>query len=383
MGAASRSRRIIGAMSPLPTRGPLRRVWHGLQATPAGPLAWRIRLLGRSSRGAVARRLGSLALRIGGPDAIAVAAGGAARSSWGNLPKKYQVSPAPRPISATWVTPPTVEEAGQTVNTVYRTGVRPRRMDLALLEELNEEYRSKPLVPDPPKYDQATREERARRRLLDVHHSVDVSGKRVLELGCGAGFEVWYLSHQFGADAWGVDVAERAAWAPLSDERTHFVCADIAINSPFEADFFDRVMSFSVFEHVVHPYSVIAELYRIMKPGGLAWISANLHRGPRASHLYRELYFPYPHLLFSDDVIREYREKHHDRSGGASWVNRLSWAQYEDYFREAGFVIHSLRFAETPLDESFYERFDDILGRYPKWDLTKDFFFVVLEKPKA
>ena len=308
--------------------------------------------------------------------------GGAGRqSSWGSLPRSFQAFPRPKRMSETWPTPPTIEEAGRIVTSVYDTGSRPPAMDLALLEALNEEYRSKPLVAEPPKYDQATREDRARRRLLDVHNSVDLAGKRVLELGCGGGFEVWYLSHHFGADAWGVDVSERGAWATLADERTHYVCADIAVASPFEADFFDRVMSFSVLEHVVHPYTVLAEIYRILKPGGLAWISANLHRGPRASHLYRELFLPYPHLLFSDDVIREFREKHHGKPEGAAWVNRLTWAQYEDYFREIGFVMRSLRFSEVPLDEAIYERFGDILGRYPKWDLTKDFFYTVVEKP--
>ena len=369
-------------MRPSPVRGILRRVWRRVQTTPAGPLAWRIRLAPASVRRAIGRRLGAAALAIGGPDAVDSAVAGAARSSWGNLPRSYQVRPAPASIDTSWPDPPTVDEAGRVVRSVYDTGERPPAMDLALLETLNEEYRSTPLVPDPPTYDQPTREDRARRRLLDVHHSVDLAGKRVLELGCGAGFEVWYLSHHFNADAWGVDVSERGAWAPLADERTHFVCADIAVEKAFEANFFDRVISFSVLEHVVHPYAVLAEVYRILRPGGLAWISANLHRGPRASHLYRELYLPYPHLLFSDDVIREYRQKHHGRSEGASWVNRMTWAQYEDYFREIGFVMHSLRFSETPLDEALYERFDDILGRYPKWDLTKDFFYTVVEKPK-
>jgi hypothetical protein len=41
-----------------------------------------------------------------------------------------------------------------------------------------------------------------------------------------------------------------------------------------------------------------------------------------------------------------------------------------------------LRFRETPLDEAFYQRFSHILGRYPRWDLTKDFFDVVVEKPR-
>jgi ubiquinone/menaquinone biosynthesis C-methylase UbiE len=264
---------------------------------------------------------------------------------------------------------------------MYDTGQRPPVMDLALLEALNEEFRDKRIWADPPRYDQPTRELRAQQRLMTIHKSIDLAGKRVVELGCGAGLEVWYLSHHFGADAWGVDVKERRSWAALSDDRTHYVRADIASDRPFEADSIDRLISIAVLEHVVHPYSILSEVYRILKPGGLAWINANLYRGPRASHIRRELFFPFPHLLFSDDVIRQFRELHSGVSEGARWVNRMTWAQYEDYFREIGFVMHSLRFTETPLDEAFYERFSDILGRYPRWDLTKDFFTVVVEKP--
>jgi hypothetical protein len=46
-------------------------------------------------------------------------------------------------------------------------------------------------------------------------------------------------------------------------------------------------------------------------------------------------------------------------------------------------VIRSLKFDVTPLDEAFYARFSDILGRYPRWDLERDFFHVVLEKPSG
>jgi SAM-dependent methyltransferase len=363
-------------------RGIARRVWRRLEASPAAPLAWRIRLLPRRLGLAIGRALAGAGSRFGGSDSLDAGATQPARSSWGRLPRNYAITPRPRAIRTRWPDPPTVADPGRMVRTVYDTGTRPPVMDLALLESLNEEYRSKPLVPEPPKSDQESREARARGRLLDVHHAIDLAGKRVLELGCGSGFEVWYLSHHFDADAWGVDVSERAGWTSLADERTHFVCADIGEASPFEARMFDRVISFSVLEHVVHPYAVLKEIYRILAPGGLAWISANLHRGPRASHLYRELYFPFPHLLFSDDVISAYRQKHHGRSGGASWVNRLTWAQYEDYLREIGFTMHALRFSETPLDEEFYERFSHILGRYPKWDLTKDFFQTVLEKPR-
>lgn len=366
-------------------RSVARRVWRRVEASPAAPFAWQVRLLPRTIRRALGRTLAGIGSRISGPDALDAAPTAAARSSWGRLPRRFAITPRPRPIRTRWPDPPTIDDAvaGRMVRTVYDTGSRPPVMDLALLESLNEEYRSKPLVEEPPEYDQASREDRARRRLLDIHTTVGLAGKRVLELGCGGGFEVWYLSHHFGADAWGVDVSERGGWSTLADDRTHFVCADIGEESPFKTDMFDRIISFSVLEHVVHPYSVLKELYRILAPGGLACLSANLHRGPRASHLYRELFFPFPHLLFGDEVISAYREKHNGRSGGSAWVNRLTWAEYENYFRSIGFTMHSLRFSETPLDEAFYERFDNILGRYPKWDLTKDFFHTVLEKPRV
>ncbi len=363
-------------------RAQARRVWRRVVASPVAPLAWRVRFLPRMLGRGLGRSLVRAGAKVGGREALE-AVGAGSDSARKKLPQRYVTLPRPRAMSAEWPDPPHVDAPASVVRSIYDTGERPPVMDLALLEALNEEYRSQPLVPEPLKGDQASREDRARRRLLDVHGSVDLAGKRVLELGCGAGFEVWYLSHHFGADAWGVDVSERRAWAPLSDERTHFVCADLATDRSFEPAFFDRVYSFTVFEHVVHPWAVLNELFRIMKPGGLAYLQANLHRGPRASHIYRELYFPFPHLLFSDDVIREFRLKHHGKDEGASWVNRLTWSEYEDYFREIGFVMRSLRFREAPLDEAFYERFDNILGRYPKRDLTRDFFYAVLEKPKG
>ena len=159
------------------------------------------------------------------------------------------------------------------VDSIYDTGQRPPATDLALLEALNEQYRDKRIWSDPPRYDQPTREARARKRLTNIHRSIDLAGKKVLELGCGAGLEVWYLSHHFGADAWGVDVKERRSWAELADDRTHYVRADIASDAVFDADSFDRLISIAVLEHVVHPFAILSEVYRILRPGGLAWIN--------------------------------------------------------------------------------------------------------------
>jgi hypothetical protein len=61
-------------------------------------------------------------------------------------------------------------------------------------------------------------------------------------------------------------------------------------------------------------------------------------------------------------------------------VNRLTWEQYEAAFLTSGFAIRSLEFTHYPLDEEFFGRFEDILGRYPRADLERGFFQVVLER---
>jgi hypothetical protein len=118
-----------------------------------------------------------------------------------------------------------------------------------------------------------------------------------------------------------------------------------------------------------------------MRPGALAWIKANLYRGANASHLTASIDFPYPHLLFDDEVFEEWFRRQGKPGGRPAWVNRLTWAEYERYFADVGFETRMLRFTERSLDESFYRRFEDVLGRYPRWDLARDFFTVVLEKP--
>jgi SAM-dependent methyltransferase len=298
------------------------------------------------------------------------------------LPTSFRVFPPPEPISDQFPEPPHVEDPAETIRELYPPGGGPKnRYTVELMEQLNAEYAPKPINPTPFGLDATSREDRARKRLLGIHDSIGLAGLRVLEIGCGAGYEVWYLAHHFGSEAHGVDIVERKAWASLADDRTHFQCADITVNNPYEENYFDRVISFGVWEHITHPYTAICETYKIMKPGGIARILANLYRSTIGSHLYRDIFFPWPHLLFSDEVIREFYRRRGEKPRGASWVNKVTWSQYERFFELAGFQIRALRFREREFDEAFYHRFEDVLGRYPTYDLMKDSFTVVLEKP--
>lgn len=282
-----------------------------------------------------------------------------------------------------WRSPPEVTGVGQVVRSVYETGEAPERFDVALLDALNTEYKDRPIVPKPRSYTPAAMTGDAPGRISWAHNLVDLRRKTVLEIGCGHGFEVWSLANNLGCEAYGVDVRELATWSGLTGDHVHFECTDLSQSNPFPPGKFDRIISYTVWEHVAHPRALLREAYEVLKPGGLAWLHVNLFAGPQASHRYRDIYFPWPHLLFSDDVIRDWDESKGRARIGAAWVNRLTWDHYQRYFVEIGFRIRYLKFVEPAWDESFYRRFEDVLGRYPKSDLGRDYFVVVLEKPMS
>lgn len=282
-----------------------------------------------------------------------------------------------------WSTPPAIETSGP-VATFYPAASGERvRFDLALFEALNAEYAPAPkrTVAKATTYNANTLQEQARSRLTWVNRMVGLRGTRVLEVGCGNAFEVWHAAQDYDCDAFGVDVTEYATWQALSGPKVHLEMTDMAVRNPFPENYFDRIMSFTVWEHVRHPYRLLQEAFKVLKPGGVAWIRANLYAGTEASHRYKDVYFPWPHLLFSDEVLNEWDEKNGRPVRGWPWVNRLTWKHYEDYFLRVGFELRSVQFDQKPFDWAFYQRFEEQLSRWPRWDLSTDYFLAVVQKP--
>ena len=301
-----------------------------------------------------------------------------------------EVRPLPSPLSddsplsegTVWKLPQGITGSGRRVRSLYETGAGAQVYDVALLERLNAEYADRPIVPAPPSYRPDALAAAARRRVRWVHDMVDLAGRRTLEIGCGNGFEVWSLAHNLGCDAHGVDVSHYQPWGQLAGPRVRFECADIGAENPYPPNSFDRVLSFTVWEHVVHPFAMLKATRDVLRPGGTAWIRANLYAGAQASHRYRDINFPWPHLLFSDQVVREWDVANGREPIGNAWVNRLSWLHYEYYADLLGFDVLHRGFTENPIDEDFYHRFEDILGRYPRADLRRDYLLLVLRKPE-
>ena len=108
------------------------------------------------------------------------------------------------------------------------------------------------------------------------------AGDRLLDVGCGVGRHVLEMSHLPGQHVgldWGREDLRRAAyWFHLMRSEgkargwAHFVEGD-ATRLPFPDEYFDRVICSEVLEHVSDDRLVLAELVRVLRPGGVLAIS--------------------------------------------------------------------------------------------------------------
>ena len=103
--------------------------------------------------------------------------------------------------------------------------------------------------------------------------------KRVLDLGCGAGRNLVYLLEK-GFDVYGIDYAPeglKIIKENLKKEKTscRLKLGNIFNKLPYEDDFFDAVISVQVLQHgrVNEIKKVIKEIERVLKPGGLIFIT--------------------------------------------------------------------------------------------------------------
>ncbi len=106
--------------------------------------------------------------------------------------------------------------------------------------------------------------------------SFDIEGKRVLEIGVGAGTDHLQLAGR-GANMFGVDITPRCieetrALFDIYGMKTRLLIGD-AESLPFEDESFDFVYSLGVLHHVPNTAKAISEVHRVLKKGGRCYIA--------------------------------------------------------------------------------------------------------------
>lgn len=88
---------------------------------------------------------------------------------------------------------------------------------------------------------------------------------------------------------------------PFDVARLEFHAGD-AMNLIYRDASFDLVVSFNAFEHIPDPARAAAEVVRVLKPGGVAYISFDpIWACDTGSHFFHRVPLPWEHLLASTD----------------------------------------------------------------------------------
>jgi ubiquinone/menaquinone biosynthesis C-methylase UbiE len=135
-------------------------------------------------------------------------------------------------------------------------------------------------------------DEEAARRLEEIYSHPDMIGRRrrvrdalalrpgerVLDIGCGPGFQTGEIATVVGPNGWvaGVDISDAglATARHRSAGQTYTAWIDFmegdAIALPFPDASFDAAVATQVYEYVADVPAALAELHRVLRPGGRA-----------------------------------------------------------------------------------------------------------------
>lgn len=202
--------------------------------------------------------------------------------------------------------------------------------------------------------------------LLGVGH-----GDKLLDLGCGAGRHT-FQALRSGSRVVAADLDDAALKDVLAMTRTMVLGNEVpdqasasatvadALNLPFDDSTFDRIVAAEVLEHIRLDETAMAEMYRVLRPGGTVAVSV-----PRT----------WPEL-----VCWAFSSEYHSNVGGhvriyrrSQLVGRLRRAGFELYATHHAHALHSIfwwlkclvgvRNDEAPLVKAYH--------RLLVWDILK------------
>jgi 2-polyprenyl-6-hydroxyphenyl methylase/3-demethylubiquinone-9 3-methyltransferase len=189
-------------------------------------------------------------------------------------------------------------------------------------------------------------------RLKFIDSTVDLQGKRVLDVGCGGGILSESMS-QKNADVTGIDLGEKA----LKVAQLHSLESGVKIDyrliaveelAQQEPESFDVVTCMEMLEHVPDPAAVVAACARLLKPGGTLFFST-INRNPKA----------YLHAVIGAEYILNMLPR-----GTHEYEKFIKPSELSAWIRSAGLTVGEFRGMSYNLLTKQYSLSEDVSVNY-------------------
>lgn len=230
---------------------------------------------------------------------------------------------------------------------------------------------------------------------------------KALEIGCGTGYATAAMA-ALGVAAVGVDVDLTACAGSIerglvfkallavgpSARRPQFAIGD-AHHLEFPDGSFDIVHHASVLEHIADPAVAMREMWRVLKPKGLAWIEVDPWFSAAGGHMPCTLDFPWGHARLDAAEFETYLRLHRPYEADAAWrmyvggfqSPRLAMSAVEAIVVRSGFTIRDWqesrnRYANhyALVDDAVLDECRRLVPDATVRDLMTDSYSMVLQK---
>ncbi len=161
-----------------------------------------------------------------------------------------------------------------------------------------------------------------------------MSGKRILDLGCGPGVQIAYLAAQ--NNLVGLDISFPALQRAKDNG---YACCQVDLDGrplPFKDGQFDVVLCTDLLEHLFDPLDTVREIGRVLRPDGVAFISV-----PNHFSLVMRL-----RILFGKGLIFPFHSAY--RAWDYMHLRYLTLGDFKELLQEGGLNPVRLYAAENP-----------------------------------
>jgi len=166
-------------------------------------------------------------------------------------------------------------------------------------------------------------------RTVEAKHLGNVVLKKpVLDIGCGFGeFALAYADEPIDM---GIDTNSKDLYTASKTNKYHNLTLGDARKMPFTDNSYNSIFSISTLEHITHPELVLQEAYRVLKPGGVLFLTLETNEVDKAT-FYRPLFKKIGMKWLSNFATQKYNSLFHRHTllPKKSWIQKVQKTGFE------------------------------------------------------